>query len=251
MPLPASFDKIEDIPEAFRSVYVEKDGKFVPDDSDVAGLKASQRTLLAEKKTVAEERDRLKAVIGDRKPEDVAELLKQHALSEEERQKKAGDFDKLLEKRVNEAVTPLKAELEGARSYKQKYEDRELDIAIRDACAKAKVTPEDVEDVAALVKAKGRIKLDEKTGKPVVFDVDGDPTGLTVEKFFAETFRTEKPRYYQPSGGSGGGATGGNGGRKGADGAIVITTEEGKDVQKYRAAKAEAERLKVPFRVEG
>jgi len=250
MPLP-TFEKAEDVPEAVRGGYIEREGKWVPDDSDVAGLKASQRTLLAEKKAAAEERDRLKAVIGDRKPEDVAELLKQHALSEEERQKKAGEFDKLIEKRVNETKAEYEKRLAEALPYKQKYEDRELDIAIRDACTKAKVTPEDVEDVVTLVKSKGRIKLDEKTGKPVVYDADGDPTGLTVEKFFAETFKTERPRYYQPAGGSGGGSNGGNPTRKGGDGAIILTAEEGKDVQKYRAARAEAEKLKVPLRIEG
>ncbi len=250
MPLP-TFEKAEDVPEAVRGGYIEREGKWVPDDSDVAGLKASQRTLLAEKKAAAEERDRLKAVIGDRKPEDVAELLRQHQETEEERQKKAGDFEKITAKRVAEALDPVVKENQSLKERAQELNDLKLDIAIRDACAKAKVTPEDVEDVAALVKAKGRIKLDEKTGKPVVYDADGDPTGMTVEKFFAETFKAEKPRYYQPAGGSGGGSNGGNPIRKGGDGAIVLTAEEGRDVQKYRAARAEAEKLKVPFRIEG
>jgi len=220
MPLP-TFEKAEDVPEAVRGGYIEREGKWVPDDSDVAGLKASQRTLLAEKKAAAEERDRLKAVIGDRKPEDVAELLKQHALSEEERQKKAGEFDKLIEKRVNETKAEYEKRLAEALPYKQKYEDRELDIAIRDAAAKAGVISEDMKLVIPIVKGT-RVKLDEKTGKPVVYDADGDPTGLTVEKFFAETFKAEAPKFYAPSGGSGGGSNGGSGSRAGS-GTVTIT----------------------------
>src|SRR6185312_2390102 len=220
MPLP-TFEKAEDVPEAVRGGYIEREGKWVPDDSDVAGLKASQRTLLAEKKAAAEERDRLKAVIGDRKPEDVAELLKQHALSEEERQKKAGEFDKLIEKRVNETKAEYEKRLAEALPYKQKNEDRELDIAIRDAAAKAGVISEDMKLVIPIVKGT-RVKLDEKTGKPVVYDADGDPTGLTVEKFFAETFKAEAPKFYAPSGGSGGGSNGGSGSRAGS-GTVTIT----------------------------
>lgn len=211
MPLPASFDTLDAIPEAFRSGYVEREGKFVLDDSDVAGLKASQRTLLAEKKAAAEERDRLKAIIGDRKPEDVAALLKAHADSEEERQKKAGDFDKLLEKRVNETKAEYERRITELAPYKEKYEDRELDLAIRESAGKAKVIAEDMKAVIKLVKGD-RVRLDATTGKPIVVDEDGDVTGLTLDKFFAETFRAEYPKFYQPAGGSGGGSAGGSGG---------------------------------------
>ena len=251
MPLPASFDTLDAIPEAFRSVYVERDGKYVPDDSDVAGLKASQRTLLAEKKAAAEERDRLKAVLGDAKPEDVAAILKSHRETEEDRQKKAGEFDKLVEKRVNETKAEYEKRLAEALPYKQKYEDREVEIALRDAMGKSGITKPSSQQLAIDATKGKTVKLDPATGKPTVYDADGDPTGVTLEKYFGETFKAEFPQLYEPAGGSGGGSTGGNGTRKGADGAITLTAEEGKDVHKYRAARAEAERLKVPFRIEG
>lgn len=249
MPLP-SFDSKDAIPDPFREAYVEREGKWVPDDSDVRGLKDSQRRLLDEKKTTDAELSRLRTVIGDRKPEDLAALLKKQEEDEEARQRQAGDFDKLLDKRVNETKTEYEKRIAELAPYKQKYEDRELDIAIRDAAAKAGVISEDMRLIIPIVKGT-RIKLDEKTGKPVVLDADGDPTGLTVEKFFAEVFKAEAPKFYQAAGGSGGGAGASNSGRTGTDGAVTITADEARDVRKYRAAKAEAERLKVPFRVEG
>src|SRR4051812_37509842 len=105
-----TFEKQEHIPEAFRGAYVKgDDGKWnVEEDSVAKGLKDSQRRLLDEKKASDAELERLKKVFGSRKPEDVEKLLKEHETSEEERQRKAGDFDKLIEKRVNE----VRAELE-------------------------------------------------------------------------------------------------------------------------------------------
>ncbi len=42
-----------------------------------------------------------------------------------------------------------------------------------------------------------------------MYDRDGDPTGLSVEKFYAETFKAEAPKFYGSTAGSGGGASGG------------------------------------------
>jgi|SRR6185437_976854 len=225
MPLPASFDTLEAIPEAFRSGYIEREGKFVLDDSDTRGLRDSQKRLLDEKKKADAELEKFRTTLGDAKPEDVAAILKAHRETEEDRQKKAGEFDKLLEKRVNETKAEFEKRINELAPYKQKYEDRELDIAIRDAAAKAGVIPEDMKLVIPIVKGS-RIKLDEKSGKPIVLDADGDPTGLTVEKFFAETFRAEAPKFYAPSGGSGGGSNGGSGNRS-VNGKVAVTDAAG------------------------
>ena len=251
MPLPASFDTLEAIPEAFRSGYIEREGKFVLDDSDTRGLRDSQKRLLDEKKRADAELGKFREALGDAKPEDVAAILKAHRDGEEERQKKAGEFDKLVEKRVNETKAEYEKRLAETLPYKQKYEDRELEIAIRDAMGKTGITKQSSQ-LLAIEATKGKtVKLDPTTGKPTVYDADGDPTGVTLEKYFSETFKTEFPQLYEPAGGSGGGSTGGNGTRKGADGAITLTAEDAKDVQRYRAAKAEAEKLKVPLRIEG
>ena len=68
-------------------------------------------------------------------------------------------------------------------------------------------------------------RYDEKSGKMIVVDKDGDPTGLTVDKFFAESYRTEKPKFYKPAGGAGGGAGGSTTGSTG--GAPAVTDGAG------------------------
>lgn len=208
MPLPV-FETQDQIPEPFRAAYVERDGKWVPDDSDVAGLKESQRRALDEKKKAAAEAQRLRDAMGDMTPEEIVALRDARRQAEEDRLRK-GDPEKLIEKRVNEAIAPLKQELEAARTYKQKYEDAELDRAIRSAAGASKVRGEMLDDVVELTRGK-RIKLGED-GRMHVYDRDGDPLGVTVEQFFAETLKKEKPYLYDSALGSGGGATGGSGG---------------------------------------
>lgn len=224
MPFP-TFDTADAVPEVIRSSYVERDGKWVPDDSDLAGLKTSQRTLLAEKKAQADELAKYRATLGDRKLDDVAELIKAHASTEEDRARKAGEFDKLLAKREKEIRDEYEPKVKQGQEYRTKYEDKELTDAIREAAGKAKVIPEDMKAIIKLVKGD-RVRLDEKTGKAVVYDEDGDPSAHTLEKFFTDTFRTEYPKFYQPAGGSGGGANGGSSGsgnRSASNGTIDMT----------------------------
>lgn len=237
MPLP-TFDKKEDIPAAFASEYVERNGKWVPNVEDVDGLKASQRRALDEKKQLEE---RLEKLLGGKKPEEVAELLKKAREEEEKRERESGNFEKLLEKRINETKAEYEKRINELSPYKQKYEDRELEYAIRDAATKAGVLAADLDLVIPIVKGR-RVKLDEKTGKPVVLDKDGDPTSLTVDKFFAETFKGEAPKFYGASGGSGGGSTGGSGtGSRGTgkDGAIAVTDTAALLANVDRVAKGE------------
>jgi len=204
MPLPLSADTLDALPEAARSFYIPKDGKFVLDApiEDVTGLKAAQRAALDEKKKLD---DKIKATLGDRSLDDVAELIrKQKELDEQALSK-----DKLLDKRLSERDAEWQKKYDAVAAYKQKYEDRELEAAIRKAAIPAGVDPKDLEEyVIPLVKHR-RVKLDGE--KVVVLDKDGDPTGLSVEKFFTETYRQEAPKFYQAAGGSGGGATNGNG----------------------------------------
>jgi hypothetical protein len=223
MPLP-TFAKKEDIPEAVRDGYVEREGKWVPDDSTERGLKESQRKLLDEKKAAADELARIRGVLGDRSLDDVDKLIKSQRETEEERQRKAGEFDKILEKRVNETKVEYEKRIAELTPYKTRFTDLTLDLAIREAAEKAGVLSGDMKAVLKIVKGD-RVRLDEKTGKPVVVDSDGDVTSATVEKFFVETFKTEYPKFYTAAGGSGGGAgggTGGGGGRGPANGGVDI-----------------------------
>jgi hypothetical protein len=201
------FDAKDAIPESLRDSAVEtKDGKWAV--ADVEGLNSWKERLLDEKKKLQARYEELERSLGGLNPEQIAKYREDLKRLEDEQARKAGDFDKLLEKRVGETKAEYEKRLSEAEKYRVKYIDREIEFAIRDAAAKAGVPQEDIPYVVDLHKGR-RVQYDDKTGKPVVYDRDGDPTGLSVEKFYAETFKAEAPKFYGSTAGSGGGASGG------------------------------------------
>ncbi len=215
------FETKDAVPDAQRESAVEtKDGKWAVVDNDA--FHASKERILDEKKKLQQRYEELERSLGGLSPEQVAKYRADLARLEEEQARKAGDFDKLLEKRIGETKAEYEKRLAEAEQYKTKYVDRELEFAIRDAAGKAGVPPEDIPYVVDLHKGR-RVRYDEKTGKSVVYDKDGDPTGLTVEKFYAEAFKAEAPKFYGSTAGSGGGASGG--GTRAPGGAPAITDQ--------------------------
>ena len=218
------FDSKDAIPESQRDAAVEtKDGKWAVIDNDA--FHSSKERILSEKKKLQEQFEALQRQLGGLSPEDIAKHRDEMKRLEEEQHRKAGDFDKLLEKRIGETRAEYEKRLADAEQYKVKYVDREVEFAIRDAAIKAGVPQEDLPYVVDLHKGR-RVRYDEKSGKPVVYDKDGDPTGLTVEKFYADVFKTEAPKFYGPTGGSGGGASNGGGGRV-PTGQVAATDQAG------------------------
>lgn len=204
MPLP-TFASPDEIPESFRSAYVERDGKWVADVEDASGLKAAQRRALDEKKKLE---DAMRSALGGKSLDDAAAALAKLDEIEQERQKKAGEFDKLLEKRLGETRAEYEKRIAELAPYKAKYEDKTLSDAIRSAAIKAGVIPEDIDEYVIPV-VKGRRVMLDASGAAVVVDKDGDVTGQSLDKFFGETFRAEAPKFYRASGASGGGASAG------------------------------------------
>jgi hypothetical protein len=144
MPLP-TFDSKDAIPEAFRDAYVEKEGKWIPaPNEDVEGLKTNHRRVLDEKKKLEQEFQSIKGALGDAKPEEVAEILKAHRASEEERSKKAGEFDKILEKRLNELRTEYEPKVKAGEEAIRKLEDYEFDRFVREAALAGGVSEKDL-----------------------------------------------------------------------------------------------------------
>jgi len=229
------FESKDAIPESLRESAVEtKEGKWAV--ADVDGLKSSQERLLDEKKKLQAKYEELERSLGGLSSEQIQKYRTDMARLEEEQARKAGDFDKLLEKRVGETKAEYEKRLAEAEQYKTKYVDREVEFAIRDAAAKAGVPPEDIPYVVDLHKGR-RVRYDEKTGKTVVYDRDGDPTGLSVEKFYAESFKAEAPKFYGSTAGSGGGSTGGS--TRAPGGAPAITDQASFLANLDKIAKAE------------
>jgi hypothetical protein len=223
-----TFDKQEDIPEAFRGSYVKSDdGKWNVDDSDSKGLKDSQRRLLDEKKTADTELERLKKIFGTRKPEDVEKLLKDADSSDDDKHRKAGDIDKLIEKRVNEIRAELDPQVQAGKAAQARLDEIQFG---EDVWAAAKAAGALDSDKRSILKvAKDDYVRKGKDGKLMVVDADGDPTGEDLPKLFSGRFKKEFPKFYNATVGSGGGANGGTGsGSRGTDsGKVTITDEKG------------------------
>ena len=98
-------------------------------------------------------------------------------------------------------------------------------------------TDDDVDTVVDIMKNR-RIKLDAESGKPTVVDKDGYALGISIEKFFAETYKQEKPKFYEFSGGQGGGARPGSGSTRGGN-SVSITDTAGFLANVDRIAKGE------------
>ncbi|MFN7610161.1 MAG: hypothetical protein ACK5QX_04380 [bacterium] len=229
------FDTKDAVPDAQRESAVEtKEGKWAVVDNDA--FHASKERILDEKKKLQAKYEELERSLGGISSEQIQKYRSDMARLEEEQARKAGDFDKLLEKRIGETKAEYEKRLAEAEQYKTKYVDREVEFAIRDAAAKAGVPPEDIPYVVDLHKGR-RVRYDEKTGKAIVYDRDGDPTGLSVEKFYAESFKAEAPKFYASTSGSGGGSTGG--GTRAPGGAPAITDQASFLANLDKIAKAE------------
>lgn len=214
MPLPV-FDTKDAIPEAFRGEYVEREGKWHPNVEDVAGIKASQRRALDEKKALEES---LNKALGGRKLEDVQAIIEAQEKAADEAARKKGDFDTILSKREKAIRDELEPQVVEGKAAVAKLAALEFRSQVGDVAIEADINPKKLNAVLKLVDGD-HIKR-TKDGKFVVVDEDGDPTGETLDKFFTGTFKKLYPEFYLSTGSSGGGSTGGNGERKVAQGTI-------------------------------
>jgi hypothetical protein len=142
----------------------------------------------------------------DAKPEEIAELVKKAKArgGDGSPDKKADeDIDRLLKKRETEVRDEYKG-IESERETLRK-ENRALKMngARRAAAEKAEVFPDMIDDALGL--SEKYFDVDDK-GKITVLDEDGDPTSMTVEKFYATKFKELKPRFYKGTGSSGAGS---------------------------------------------
>jgi hypothetical protein len=222
MSLKATYAKQDEIPEAHRDLYIEKDGKF---SLAVEGMVAKDRldefreSNLSLKKQVED----LTAKFSDIDPELYREMSEK---AEKERTKKliaADKVDELVAERVNAAKAGFEKEKKTIEDDKRKLgiqlEGLLIDNTVRDAAAKSGVRAGAVDDV--LLRARQVFKIVD--GKAVAFDGDKQlfgPTGdpLTVPEYITGKLAESAPHLFEQS--QGGGAkkaennnSGGSGGR--------------------------------------
>lgn len=228
MSLSVVHDSIDDIPEGYRDLYVESDGKYKL--TGIAGIKTQedidrqQRALQAERDEHKSTKEKLKAW-GELSPEDVQKKLDRFAELELAAQGKTeemdGKLEQLTEARVKSRLAPVERENDTLKRAMQE-KDEELE-ALRKKDRKR--TIDDVVRAAASDKQNGVI-LPEATPDLLmvanaVFEITEDGEVLTKENDYGITpglspdvwlqeMRQKRPHWWPAT--EGGGAKGSKGG---------------------------------------
>jgi hypothetical protein len=208
--------KLDDVPEAYRGLYVEKDGSFVVDPAKLEDFewddKEELRTALeAERK----ERKQAKADLEKYKGIDPDKARAAQAKLDELDEKQLidkGEFERLNKKRETERETERAAWEKEKETYVSQLTKFKLTDKVRAAALAAGVIPEDIDDVLTIT--SNRFRLGEKD-QIVILDKDGDESSLTLDKYFGEEFKAQKPKFYAASGAGGSGASAGTSGGTG------------------------------------
>lgn len=225
--LQISYSDEGDIPEAFRSLYTEKDGKFnltgiqgMKTDGDVARVSEALRKERNDHKKL---RDAVRGAFGNDSPDfadirtqldSVEELTAQLAAAGNPKDNKA--VESLVEARVKAKTGPMERELATLRTsltekdgiitgFTTEKRTRAIHDAVREQATKLKLVPEAMDDV--LMNAERLFEQDED-GNVVMKDNVGFTPGIDPTVWLTE-MQTKRPFWWPAS--SGGGAGGGDG----------------------------------------
>lgn len=220
---------LEKLPEAQRSWYTEKDGKFVLDLNkvEIDDASALKKALNTEREAVKQARAAAKTAVDEAMkafegidPVKTRALLAKFDNEEEAALIASGKVDEVIAKRMSKReadfqkqLEAARGEAEGAKKVASTFQSRVLDNHIRAAAAKAGIHAFAIED--ALLRARAMFSLDDK-GEAVQMGSDGSPvlgkdgkTPFTPTEWL-ESMKETAPHWF-PTTGSGGGA-GGSGG---------------------------------------
>jgi hypothetical protein len=228
------YDSGDDVPEAFKSLYTEKDGKFtltgvegMKTDTDVAKLNGA---LTKERNDHKKLRDSIRNTFGiaptdalpnfdeiKTKLDSVEELQAQvDAAADPKNQKK---IDDLVAAKVAAKLAPVERELADTKAklgekdkvigdFETKERTRKIEDGVRSEAIKLKML--DTAMVDANLRAVNLFEEDE-SGNLVMKEGKGFTQGITVADWLAEQ-QTKSPHWWPVS--QGGGAGGNTGGGK-------------------------------------
>jgi len=170
MALKLNVEKLDEVEESFRPLYVEKDGKFslaVEGIEDTSGLKSA---LAAERKRASDLEKKVKGWEKSGKtPEEIQELLDAHETRQQSESERKGEWDKLRAQMNDKHAKDLQAKDETIGAMRRRLEaelvDAKATAAIADAGGKPKVL---------LNVVKQFTKVDENFNVQIV-DAKGDP----------------------------------------------------------------------------
>lgn len=252
MALKAVLDSLDGLEEGLRSLYTQKDGRFVLDVEgleDTSGLKSA---LEKERKAAREYERKIRAwqELG-KTPEEIAELLEAQKKAEEERATKAGEWEKLKAQILEKHAAELGKKDEEIKRMRGTLERYLIEAAATDAIASAKGVP-----ALLLPHVRNAARVVEDNGEYVVRIVDakGDPRvnaqgGFLTIKDLVEEMRASDVfgRAFDGTGKSGGATPPSPG--KATAGPIMLSRADAKDHAKYLAAREAAEKAGVELQI--
>lgn len=228
-PLELNYDSLDAVPEAFRPLYSEKDGKFAL--TAVNGLKTVQDVANVQEALRKERNDKaaLEAALRPWKDLKHSEVMAQLDRVRELEAAAAGKIDEKkleeivtarigqktgpLERQLNEYKTNFETAAQERDALKQQIARRDLSDAVRTVATEMKVVSTAIADVEMI--ASVYLERDETTGNFIVKNgVPGITPGLDVKGFMKE-MQKQRPHWWPAS--QGGGANGGGAGGDSSD----------------------------------
>jgi hypothetical protein len=251
MPINATFDTQDAVPDFLKTAVVEKDGKWIFEAETVAEVGNLKSSLKKERdnrtKFEAEvkkfERFKPFAEADEEEVTQFVEAWSKRGEKKEDKDKPGEDSIKLkeqLEKAHQKQLQAKEAAIAKAEAelttVKGQLREVNLWTPLRELFIKANGDPSDWEVARLELANQKRFDFDDE-GKIVVMD-DGHSSTVTPDKFFKDVYSEARPKFYKASNAAGSGAqnnTSGNGNRS-----ISISREQAKDPMAYRAAKERA-----------
>lgn len=199
--LPLSVDSIDSIPESYRSLYAEKDGKFAFQTPEaLLSAKAHEKQKRQE---IAAERDTYKGKLTEY--EQQLEAIKQEKMLADA--KKTGDYSKLKESFEQKAV-----ELEGTYKGQLSAKDeliKKLTVGQEATKLAAKLFGEDADTLRHIVDSRLTVEVSDGQANVIVLDAKGNPSAKSLDELHDEIYNDPRySRFVVGSNASGGGANG-------------------------------------------
>lgn len=250
-------EKLEDVEEGFRPLYVQtEDGKFKLDAEGVEDVKGLKSALEKEREAARIARAEA-AKYKDVDPEKYREMLAAAEDQERKSLEAKGQYEQLLtqvkEKHTKE-LTAAKAETgEVLTELESLLVDNQAIIALTEAKplgaptvllphvkSQVKVIKENGRRVARVVDEKGNVRIGDASGAP-----------MTIPQLVAEMRDSkEYGAYFQADNKTGSGAPVDKGKPPTPGKPLVLSREDAKDPKKYQAAKAQAAKEGREFKIE-
>lgn len=208
--LQAVLESLDEVPEGFRELYVEADGKYRLDADgvdalvDTSGLK---NALAAERKAAKDAKAALAKYDGV-DPEKYAELKAASEAAEAQKLQTEGKWEEMKDRLTTAHNKVLEAKDGEITKRDRVIENLTVENELNAAIERAGVLPEHRKAVRALLRVEAKPSVLWENDVP--HGVMGD---VAIAEYVESWAKTDEAAYYLPSSGAGGsGAKGGGGG---------------------------------------